>query len=245
MIVAFDILVGLSYYSILEQGFEFHFLDTGRLEDKVKNWLLANFDAVADTIWSDDPPRYSAQPVNVFGPNTQVVCIVGEQKLAGFSVYKIVPGRAGTSLFRYATLIRPEYWNAGLYGRLTTEILKREIAAHDVVFYAWRTRNPHVWFSSARRCDKVLPNFEGSWADDLWETAAHVAGVVYPGKPLDRDTMTMRNAFSPTSVIAHLPRHRDEAVNASFYAHEALKRPEDAIFSLGRLCKAEQSHERS
>jgi len=166
-----------------------------------------------------------------------LVLVTDNQKTVAFSVYRIFELNGVPVIYRSGTEVLPEYQGQGLYALITKNILKSMFegsSSCDRIYYCWRTRNPIVWKVNSALCTKLVPNLIGGDRDEELENAgSQIAGILYPGTPLEMPAMLMRGVYG--HITYHFaPKHASAIlVNAAIEA--VAPNSADAIFSLGEI----------
>jgi hypothetical protein len=169
--------------------------------------------------------------------STGIVLAARGHETVGFSIYRRFCIDEAHGVYRALTLIAPDHQGRGLYGAIRKCVLPDEVAdaGYPSFYYAWRTRNPIVWFANARLCRRVVPGLGEVQPDpQLFELARKAAALLLPGRVLEVPAMVMRAVYRPRCCGSE-QRHPDARLDAQFRASSRLSDSGDALFAFGEL----------
>jgi hypothetical protein len=212
----------------------FSFPDASQIGEADRPSLMDAMNNIIAVNWKATEPHWTASS-SPFASQYSLILVCGRSGLLAFSVYRMLNVAGHAAVYRSGTEVLPAHQGRGLYGLFTAEILKRTAAANPgkaSILYGWRTRNPIVWASNAKICEKVAPSLLGDPQDPaLQATGVEMCSSLYPGKALEVPSMVMRGAYG------HIKHHRQAYHGAAALVDAALTRiiPDsaDALFSVG------------
>lgn len=184
-------------------------------------------------ISGDDPAALLASSPD----DTGVILVIEGDEVTGFSIYRRFGLDRLQGIYRALTLIAPEHQGRGLYRVIREAILPDEVlvVGPRPFYYAWRTRNPVVWFANARLCKRLVPRLGVGVTDaDLVELAVQAAELLLPGQPIERPSLIMRAVYRPRCCGAEQP-HPNASLDAEFRAGAGFVGSGDAVFAFGEL----------
>lgn len=206
------------------------------LPEQQRNALLAELDRLVLTVWELDPHIYRKHPEFLADHDPGIVLTYCGDELIGFSLYQRLDHSPSESVvYRFATAISPLHQGRGLYARMSDEVFDLELERRPAgtTYCAWRTRNPKVWASLARRCSRVCPPLKGGAYDaQLAAIAIEVATVLYPDQELITPSMQMPNAYDFLTY-----RHRQYYHDRSLERLFAELPDRCAVWSVGELSR--------
>jgi hypothetical protein len=215
-----------------------HVPDTTALAPAARRALLAHFDAITNLIWRKPADVFERLEPWVFASDTGLLLAHSlSGALVGFSVYRRLTLDAALIIHRETTNVLPAAQGHGVWTAFTRRLLHdlAETAVGRRLHLAFRTRNPIIYMANYGVCEAIVPDLLRSGSTDcsLADLAARAAERLYPYLRLHRPSMIMLDAYAG-SGYREAPRHRDEEINARFFATPGLEQPASALFVLGR-----------
>jgi hypothetical protein len=211
-----------------------HFPDAAKIRRDQRQPLMDAMNAIIAINWQASEPHWTAA-ASPFDRTFGLILVYHSARLAAFSVYRKLQILARPAIYRSGTEVLPDHQGHGLYRFFTAEILRSSAAGESRdggILYGWRTRNPIIWASNAKICEKVAPCLLSDARHAFLEAAcAEMCSLLYPGQPLEMPDMIMRGAYG------HI-RHRRQAYHgAAALVDVAMSRiiptRADALFSVG------------
>ena len=208
--------------------------DASRIAAADRQPLMDAMNAIVAVNWNATEPHWTTAS-SPFAPGHSLILAYDSSGLIAFSVYRLLQIAGGPAIYRSGTEVLPAHQGRGLYGFFTSETLKcaGAVAQHGgSVLYGWRTRNPIVWATNARICERVTPSLLGDTQDPALQMACiEMCASLYPGKRLEVPDMIMRGAYG------HIKHHRQDYHGTALLIDAAMSRiipdPADALFSVG------------
>lgn len=211
----------------------YSFPDASRIAASDRQPLMDAMNGIIAINWKTTEPHWTADS-SPFDSKYSLILIYDGSGLIAFSVYHLLRIFGGLAIYRSGTEVLPAHLGRGLYGFLTSEVLKCSGAAEkgNSVLYGWRTRNPIVWAANAKICEKVTPSLLGDTQDPALQAACiEMCSSLYPGKLLELPGMIMWGAYG------HIKHHRQTYHGTALLVDVAMSRmiPDaaDALFSVG------------
>jgi hypothetical protein len=212
----------------------YSFLDASCIAPSERQDLMNAMNGIIAVNWKASEPHWTAGS-SPFESRYSLILVCAGADLVAFSVYRVMRISCGLAIYRSGTEVLPAHQGRGLYGFFTSEVLKTSRAlevGESNVLYAWRTRNPIVWTTNAKICERVTPSLLGDAEDPTLQAACvEICSSLYPGKPLEVPGMIMRGAYG------HIEHHRQTYHGAASLVDAAMSRiipnSADALFSVG------------
>jgi hypothetical protein len=211
----------------------YSFPDASHVRKPQQQPVMAAMNGIIATNWTATEPHWTTNS-SPFDSKYSLILVYDRSGLAAFSVYRILRIAGCRAIYRSGTEVVPAHQGRGLYGFLTSEILKHSGSAHGEgsVLYGWRTRNPIVWAANAKICEKVTPSLLDDTQDSSLDAAClQMCSSLYPGRLLELPDMIMRGAYG------HISHHRQVYHGTASLVDAAMSRiiPDsaDALFSVG------------
>jgi len=211
--------------------------DAARLTPDQRAHLLELYDFVANDIWAKHPNMYRYFGKHLFPEGTMILIAALDQDVAAFSVSRKVVVAQRPFLYLWFSNVRPKYQKMRLF-RDTTALTFRQMIddLENLPFYAFRTRNPVLWYSARRLMRRAAPDFlDGTVHQDLRHAAADIAGSLYPQMEYDAQSLSFPAAYKWVGGYQSPQHHRDPELDRRFYEHPAITNPHGAVLTVGTL----------
>jgi hypothetical protein len=212
----------------------YSFPDASRISQSDRQPLMDAMNGIIAVNWKAMEPHWT-EASSPFDGKFSLILVYAGSGLVAFSVYRRLRLAAGPAIYRSGTEVLPAHQGRGLYGFLTSEILKASGAAYGGapgILYGWRTRNPIVWVANDKICERVAPALLGGPRDRALQVACvEMCLQLYPGKSLEVPGMIMRGAYG--HIRHHRQAYRGMAAAADAAMSRIIPNPADALFFVG------------
>lgn len=196
--------------------------------------ILADINAIIAMDWDVRRDNWTAERHPFHGDHGLILAAT-EQDFVGELIYRRLALDGRRVVYVSGTDVHPAYRDSGIFRLMLDMALRAEFASEPATpFYlCWRTRSPFVYAFGRALCDRLVPAI-GTNDAALMDIAARAAALIFPDRPIERDSLIMRGVYTHMRYKSEPVSRGAPELNRWFVAN--LLDPADSVFCFG-VCR--------
>ena len=218
----------LPAYRLIASGSSVPMADRQPILDAMNRLLATN--------WQFEYTHWTLDTNHPFGNDRAIVLFEQDGVIDAFSVFRRLALASTPTVYIESAVIDRTRPVRGVLKVVLNDVLCTEFGHLDPtqeIYLSWRTRSPVAYAHAAAKCDFIRPAI-GSHVrgrDDLLTIGKQIAGTLFPGQPLEEQSMIMRGTYRRQKYHEEPKFPLSPEINKWFADH--LGNYEDALLCVG------------